>query len=1052
MPNRYRILFLIILFPFFCLGQLSISLKEEHFDLKNGLPGIEILSIAQDSMGYLWIGTSNGIARFDGYAFESFSYQEGQENIIPGNIIEEIYVDSKGMVWIGTLGNGIACYNPYTHKSAFFQKNLNSSISLPSNYVSAFLEDIKGDIWIGSSRGGISRLREQQIQSWAPSNFLSKEKPSLIDCIFDIQQSPIDSNILWISTRNGLISFDKLKANQNESNPFELHKHPSQEKGNWVTTHKIIFDQDSSLWIGSWEGRLGLLHYFPEKKKWESFTYNDSSVWNGVSNVIFDLEWKNKNEIWIGTHDNGIGSFSKSDHQFKFLSPELENPAFSSDRTVREVLIDRNNIIWGASQNGLKKFDPNRKTIEKKLFGQEFGPIIIFEDMVKIPQSQNVLVAVNNNSFLLDINLKSKDYTWIKIDSINIKSIAPISKDQFLITGYSRKKGTLSGLHLYNNESKEMAPVDQVWGDWLNPIKGKPGYLVKKGPLGIYWMLSHRNRLWRIDLQNKHLSEFTFEQIIGREETEYDIIQDFIFDSSGKIWFAVHQGISCYDPLAREGKFISLLSKDIQRAFVTIVSDQNGSIWAGSLDGGIFKVQPHSPYHYEQFTSKNGLNSERIWKITKGPGDEIWLATTGGLYKLDPKNNQFQNYSTLFGKTFTHLTVDPTGLILLGSNDGLRWFYPDKLPINIYSPVPLITSFKVLNEPFPLDSSIQTKKSISLNYDQNFFSFEFSSVNFTTPEDQNYLYRLEGLDPKWINSNGRRYASYSNVAPGKYSFQVKAFNNDGIESEYPAEISIQRLPAYWETKLFKAFFIFSIITIVFALYNFRVQQIRKEENLKNSFDQQLIEVKEMALRSQMNPHFIFNCLNSIDNLLIKNNRVAAMDYLTKFAHLIRIILNHARKDYVSLEKELKAWYLYVEIEQLRFKQDFDFRCSIAEDLTLSETILPPNIVQPYIENAILHGLLKKNGTKKLRLDILKKERKLHIVISDNGIGREEAASYRVDQGINRESLGTKITKDRLALVSKKMGDDAEVDIKDLYQKDGRPAGTQVTLSIPEITT
>ena len=273
-------------------------------------------------------------------------------------------------------------------------------------------------------------------------------------------------------------------------------------------------------------------------------------------------------------------------------------------------------------------------------------------------------------------------------------------------------------------------------------------------------------------------------------------------------------------------------------------------------------------------------------------------------------------------------------------------------------------------------------------------------------------------------------------------------NSDGLWNSNPLEMKISVATPWWKTAWFKLLLTFVIGGIVYALYAFRLRQVRKEERLKTSFDNQLANVEMSALRSQMNPHFIFNCLNSIDHYIIKNESKKASEYLNSFSRLIRLILQNSRNNYVNLQDEIEALKLYIEMESLRFNHKFDYHINVEEGLETDSIEIPPMLLQPYVENAIWHGLMHKQGKGVVQLDISYDNNILYCIIKDDGIGREKAMSLKSRNRTRKKSMGMRITEDRINMINKLYNSNTSVKIIDMKNQAGEATGTKVELAIP----
>jgi LytS/YehU family sensor histidine kinase len=318
------------------------------------------------------------------------------------------------------------------------------------------------------------------------------------------------------------------------------------------------------------------------------------------------------------------------------------------------------------------------------------------------------------------------------------------------------------------------------------------------------------------------------------------------------------------------------------------------------------------------------------------------------------------------------------------------------------------------------------------------------------PKDIKFRYRLNRFDD-WTEIAGRRFANYTNVPGGNYVFQLQAANNEGIWNKKILEIPIRIETPFWLTWWFRTTIIVLLVSGVYWFYRYRIHQLRKKQKMKSEYEKKLANVEMSALLAQMNPHFLFNSLNSIDSYIIRNESKKASEYLNNFARLMRLILQNSRSNYISLKDELEALELYLLMESLRFKNKFSYAVHVDERLDASSIVIPPMLIQPYVENAIWHGLMHKtNGEEgKVELSLYKSEDNLLCVIRDNGIGRKKAAELKENKLNNhKRSMGMRITEDRIEIINKLYNINASVHIYDVENEQGESTGTRVELTIP----
>jgi anti-sigma regulatory factor (Ser/Thr protein kinase) len=431
--------------------------------------------------------------------------------------------------------------------------------------------------------------------------------------------------------------------------------------------------------------------------------------------------------------------------------------------------------------------------------------------------------------------------------------------------------------------------------------------------------------------------------------------------------------------------------------------------------------------------SINPANASNVcYAIQKDEKGFFWVSTNSGLCKIDPRTYEVQNYDLGNGLSFLEYNTactlaEPDGTLLFGGVGGITQFKPASLKENVFSPDPLITGLKVNGE------IMNTSRNLSFNHRQNFVTLQFSVNNFSNHNKNQFAYRLLGLNDQWINNGNDNTVNYTSLPPGRYTFQLRAANSDGQWSRGITTLHFTIRPPWWQSWWFRIGALILIGGLITWLVRRRVRAIRHEADLK----QRIAETEMMALRAQMNPHFIFNCINSIDALILSNDKYQATIYLNKFAKLLRNILDSSKQNTVTLAKDLDTLQLYIDLEQLREENKFTARIDADEALLQDDFKVPPLIIQPYVENAIIHGLKhRKDNNGILVIRVSKQQECIEYVIEDNGVGRM-AATNGLRKG---PSYGMQMSRDRVKYFNNE--EDASVTVTDL-QQNGEPAGTKV---------
>ena len=460
----------------------------------------------------------------------------------------------------------------------------------------------------------------------------------------------------------------------------------------------------------------------------------------------------------------------------------------------------------------------------------------------------------------------------------------------------------------------------------------------------------------------------------------------------------------------------------------------------GTRGGGLLCVSEDTIF---QITEEDGLLNNAI-KTFKFDDDKIWVVTNKGLSRITYYDFNANLYSIY---NLTKINGLPTSeindmeirdsLIYLATSKGLTYFGYNDLKINDYPPPIYIQNIAINST----DTTIQ--KNFNLSPKENFISINYKGLCYRSNGDVTYRYKMVGLDNKWIKTK-RAYKSFTTLPPGDYKFLVSARNEDGIWSKKPAEISFHIAKPLTSQWWFIVLIIVVIVSVIYILFNLRMKIIHR----RNELIQDINSYKQQILRQQMNPHFIFNTLNSIQYFLLDEDTTSSLTYLAKFAKLMRIILDNSQHTFISIEDEIRGLELYLELESLRFEKSFDYEITIDKDVNSFNYKIPALLLQPYVENSIRHGLLHKKEKGYLKVHIKKHEKALFCLIEDNGIGRKKSEEIKMKKGPMTKSLGSKITEDRINILNSLYSDEIDVHYHDLKDDQGVPHGTRVEIKLP----
>jgi ligand-binding sensor domain-containing protein len=487
------------------------------------------------------------------------------------------------------------------------------------------------------------------------------------------------------------------------------------------------------------------------------------------------------------------------------------------------------------------------------------------------------------------------------------------------------------------------------------------------------------------------------------------------------------------------GEKIPFLKKRIS----SIAASADHSLWIASYDdAGIIAIKNDSVV--ARITRQEGLTSD-ICRVLYIHDNTLWVGTDKGLNKveLDKPGYPVTRYTSndgLGSDIVNAIYVDgPT--IYVGTSSGMSFFNEAKLRPPEECRLQLLA---VLNAGV---DRIGDSARLLLSYKKSDIRFEFAGISYRSVGHISYHYRLVGLDDGW-NTTKDSYLEYPALPSGKYEFQLQAINNFGIRSKllsFPFEVATP----FWHTFWFYGLLMACFLALVWMLFSMRIRVIRRRQEEKEQVSRRMTELEHKALQAQMNPHFIFNCLNSIQQYIFAQDIFAANKYITGFAKLIRATLNNSTRTFIPLSEEADYLSSYLSLEKLRFKDKMDYFIDVDSGIDRHSVLIPPMVIQPYVENSMRHGLRHKTeGKGYIRLTLTQTANQLVVIVEDNGIGREKAGQYKTGEHIEYQSKGMTLTADRIRMMNAGNKESITVEVIDLKDAQDRAAGTRVTITFP----
>lgn len=1008
---------LIIVITFCRETPVHAQLPWENYEIistQQGLPNTTVQALLQDSRGLIWIGTYNGLCVHNGNQLKTYKNAFGE--ITSTNwfhAIEVLFEDSHSNVWIGSRGGLISCF--VRNEQAFRQYNRYNE---KRSKINCFCEDKNGNIWTGDEDGRLTCVtNDSNIGVRISSKPILAISGRGADTIVVMTRDSLYAYLPEARTIVTLMEFERLDmitAGSNyqhyllayrngvsiiDVNKLEIVREiPYPDNLLPTNNNQFIFSRYGGYY---YMDAFTINEYDATGKLINSFNFSDNVLF--YKNQLINCLIEDKSGIlWVGT-SSGLFKVDKNKYRFrKYSSNNIKGKM--TDNYVRCIYADGNDNLWVGFKNGrinLMRFDKNEG---RYLFEKDF-PLVNGANSTLSSYTVNTVIRLHDGNVLV---------------------------------------GGETGLSILNKKSgifvpfmKELIPasLDGIW----------TLYEDKQANI---WIGSHIHGLFIINKSRNKI--YNYKKGNGKASLPDNDVWNIYEDKAGKIWLGTGRGlveVVSGDDISKPEFRIYPLKKGKGVSVWSLADDAYGNLWIGTTGYGIFKMDKYRKRLFS-YGNKPDLVISGIVTDTLG---NTWISTVNGLYKYTDNNHQLTSFNEndgliSSGFNFKSSAYAPNGEIFFGSKIGMVSFFPENINSNSFGNTDvLITSVDIAGT--DTTKVYYTDKPVRLSHKQNFITISFSLPEFSHPTKHRYRYRLAGFDSKWNytdNSNPR--AVYTNIPPGRYTFMVAA-SPDGIQwNGKTATLGFNIRPALWQNPVFRLLAVVASLLLLALLLYRRVRARILKERARHHIDQQIAELELKALQAQMNPHFVFNTINSIQHFILHKDELTAYDYLSKFAQLMRLYLESSKNKFISLENESELLHLYLSLEKLRFDNKFDFEITIDPGLNKNEIMIPSMLLQPFAENAIKHGLANKPQDGFLKITIIScgsNNAALKCIIDDNGIGRKKAAEFNTHK--KHISRGIEMIQDRIKTYNFINEDNIDLNITD---KQPPEEGTTVEITIP----
>ncbi|WP_420151659.1 histidine kinase [Spirosoma sp.] len=981
-----------------CFARLP-DFNVQLLDESNGIQTSYITKLIKDQQGFLWLLSPRYVQRFDGQNVKRIDIQ--------GEDLLDIVVDRTGTIWVSSQ-SGIKRF--VSDRRGFESVEVENPSKTKFDRLQVTPDN---KVWLMGGAGLFLYDRLKKV-------FSQYSIPALKNEAFYRRVLHREGSRLFFSNMHALFAFD-VPTQTVRRIPFESTNAISSLSPDtlWVTNSRLqTFEIVVST--GAITPVSGIELY---SKAFSGFIENDK---------IIPLDGQN----FLVTTYRGCYKYDRAQHRFTraifyHAGNEIPNDEIYTD------CYDADGTLWILCQQGILFFRPNEPTIGwlRNYMATEKG------------WNNNIQAITEDNDGNIWLGTVA-GFSRLNLADGHIKAYYPHPETLFRMPSvqsltYDGKKLIIIPL---TGSPLVFDPASETFSKPIFP-DGQTGDLLRKklehDNLYMVYPLANGNHLiladqscYLLEKQTYRIHELTF------TGANY-IAQTAMEDARHNVWIGTYKGLLYVRNDLRKTLYSDPFFAQ-NNTVTSILAKNDSTIWVGTV--GLYEIT-RTAQGFRKKALSSELSNQRVSILHRDVTGKIWMAADNGLYRYDEKTGNtewFDVWDNVQNKRLhaNSLLASRNGVVYLGGFNGLNYFIPARIKPKKDKLNVLITGIQI-NQGDSIYASLPLP--LSLDWKQNSIEIQYVTTYYHNPQKVKYRYRLAGLDTGWVYNGRNNRVRFSSLDPGDYSFTVAA-SLDGVtwfETKQPFVFIIAS--PFWKQSWFILLCVLLLAGLIYWLMRLRDARIKRQIALK----QQVAEIEMKALRAQMNPHFIFNCLNSINRYIVKSDNATASLYLTRFAKLIRLILDNSNSSRVLLSNELEALKLYMEMEALRFDNKFSSQLTVADNVYTDSIEVPSLIIQPYVENAIWHGLLHKesNGHLSIRIS-MEDETMLHCEVEDNGIGRQKASEFKSKSATNKKSLGMKLTEDRIQVLNQYASLNASVDIIDLHNANNEPAGTKVIIKIP----
>ncbi|MCP4221619.1 MAG: SpoIIE family protein phosphatase [bacterium] len=844
------------------LMPISGGVKFEHISIREGLSQSSVRSILQDRKGFMWFATVDGLNKYDGYSLTVQRPEINNINSLSSPFLRAIIQDHEGFMWVGTNGGGLNKYDMFSGNFTRFQHDAATPDSLSSDYVWAVYEDKFRRLWIGTDGGGLNRLERDTgkftVYKHDPENPNSLSHDKILTICED------SYGMLWIGTRGGGVNkFDP------KSERFVRYRNNPNDTGSLSCDEvwAVCEDRDGTIWVGT---RGGGLNKFDRKtNRFTHFKHRPDAPHSLSNDNVNAILQDSQEALWVGTNGGGICKFNIRTQRFLTYRSDLNNPASLNDDRIFSIYEDRAGVLWFGTENGgANKLDRNKEHFIT--YGSSpYDPNSLSDDSVwGIFEEPSGILWVGTRTGGLN-----------RVDRANGKIThhfsAPSNPHYDIFNGnYVRyiyeapsEPGILwlavdgAGLVRFDWKSTKITDLYKHDPDDIHSLSSDRVYTIFEDKEKNLWVGTREGGLNLLDRQKKNFKVYRYDKA-----NPAGINDDYIYciyqDRSGELWVGTFSGgLNKY--IAENDSFIHYKNKIGAAGSISnncvlhIFEDSEGTFWLGTGGGGLNKFDRKTKT-FRHYTEADGLPNDVIYSILEDKYHNLWISTNKGLSRFNPTAEVFRNYTEKDGLQSNEFNGNSgfksprTNEMFFGGIRGFNAFFPERIKDNSYVPPVVITRFLVFNKEAQLKRPIWETDSLVLTHRQYVFAFEFAALDFSVPEKNLYSYKMEGLNEDWIDTaSWQRFAAFTTLPAGDYTFRVRGSNNDRVWNEAGAAIKITILPPFWNTTWFKILVGLLVLALSIVLYRLKLKNLSVRTRMETEL--QTAHTAQMAIMPHEDP-------------------------------------------------------------------------------------------------------------------------------------------------------------------------------------------------------